>query len=179
MRRRRDLLTILVALSLAAVGCSELVLDCEDPEGAGWDPDHASLEEAMVEAVNARREAGAVCRGATMPAVPPVEMDERLRCAARSHSLDMAAEDYFAHDSRAGNDVATRVDRTGYAWSVLSENLSGGYEVPEESVQSLMESTSGHCENIMDATVVDAGIGLAFASESTYIWYWTQVFASP
>jgi uncharacterized protein YkwD len=170
---------LVASVALMGIGCSELVIECEDPEGAGWNPDDAPREEAMLDAVNARREAGAECRGTGMAPTSPLVMNDRLRCAARSHSLDMAAQNYFAHDSLYGHGVAARVARAGYSWSMVSENLSGGFELAEDSVQALMESTSGHCENIMDPDVVDAGIGLAFQESSTYLWYWTQVFGRP
>ena len=168
---------LLIALLLS--GCSEVILDCDDPEAAGWSEENADAERDMLVAVNSARESGATCRGTVMPPVPPLEMDDALRCAARSHAVDMATSDYFAHDSLAGNGPSVRVDRVGYEWSVVSENIAAGRDTAEATVAGLLASTTGHCENMLDPEVVDAGMGVAFAAETSYGWYWTQVFAAP
>lgn len=169
------------ALALAALlcsGCSTLAIDCEDPEASGWDPAHASLEEEMLQEVNARREAGAECRGVAMPPVATLTMDPTLRCAARSHSVDMVTRAFFSHDAPGGGGPADRVTAAGYEWSTVSENIAAGRPDAATTVQDLIESTTGHCENILDGNVVHAGMGLAMANDE-YGTYWTQVFAAP
>ncbi len=175
----RPFLLCAVVCAAPALGCSTLVLDCDAIDAENWSEAHAPVEEEMLAAVNARREAGAECRGVAMPPVPALRMESRLRCAARSHAVDMSERHYFDHTSPGGAGPADRVDATGYAWSVVSENISAGLDEAEATVQGLMESTTGHCENIMDADVVEAGMGLAITGDDQYGHYWTQVFAAP
>jgi len=174
----RPVLILIALLTAPTPGCSDIVIDCDAPDAPGWDPAHAPVEEEMLAAVNARREAGAECRGTAMPPVPPVTMEERLRCAARSHSVDMSEQRYFDHTSPSGAGPSQRVDAVGYDWSTVSENIAAGREEAEATVDDLMDSTTGHCENIMDGDVSEAGIGLAFTDDD-YGHYWTQVFAAP
>jgi len=97
----------------------------------------------------------------------PLRLDRRLSTAARRHSRDMVAKQYFAHDSRSGARFSARIARTGWmsgrgAWSV-GENLgwgSGTLATPRAVVAAWMKST-GHRRNILSAKFRVIGIGIA------------------
>lgn len=165
-------------LAALLAGCAAQ-FDCEDPESSGWSADLAPEEEAMLAEVNAHRAAGAVCNGVDMPPVGALVMDDALRCAARGHAVDLGTQDYFAHEGLDGSTPAERAEDAGYEWSRIAENISGGRDNAADTVTGLLESTTGHCENIMQAEVTEAGMGAAIIEGSTYTMYWVQVFGAP
>ena len=175
----RSPLLLLLLLPLAACAEAEPESDCADPEGSGWTADRLEHEEDMLDLVNDHRAAGAVCNGVDMPPVPALSSDDLLRCAARGHAVDMGQRDYFDHESPGGVGPSERVDAVGYVWTRVAENIAAGRTDAAGTVQDLIESTSGHCENIMDADVTQAGMGAALVEGSTYSTYWVQVFAAP
>mgnify|MGYP002633666805 CR=1 FL=1 len=159
--------------------CAAPEFDCADPEGSGWTDDRIGPEDQMLDEVNARRAAGATCNGVALPAVPDLTSNALLRCAARRHAVDLGSRDYFDHVSPEGTAPADRVDDAGYDWSRVAENLAAGMSSASVAVEGLIQSTTGHCENIMDADVTEAGMGSALIEGSTYTTYWVQVFAAP
>ncbi|MEU9822650.1 CAP domain-containing protein [Pseudonocardia alni] len=112
----------------------------------------------VVELTNAER-AAAGC-GA-------LRADPRISAAAQGHSEDMAAQGYFAHDSRDGRDFADRITAAGYD-SPGAENIAMGQPDAATVVQDWMESP-GHRKNILDCSLTTIGVGLADG-------YWTQDF---
>ncbi|WP_337830222.1 CAP domain-containing protein [Pseudonocardia sp. TMWB2A] len=112
----------------------------------------------VVELTNAER-AAAGC-GA-------LRADPRISAAAQGHSEDMAAQGYFAHDSRDGRDFADRITAAGYD-SPGAENIAMGQPDAATVVQDWMESP-GHRKNILNCSLTTIGVGLADG-------YWTQDF---
>jgi uncharacterized protein YkwD len=95
-----------------------------------------------------------------------LRLDRRLSTASRRHSQDMAAQRYFAHDSRSGARFSARIARTGWmngrgAWSV-GENIawgSGTQATPRSTVAAWMRS-AGHRHNILSAKFRVIGVGI-------------------
>lgn len=54
----------------------------------------------------------------------PVAMNAKLSAAARAHSQDMLARDYFEHDSPEGVTPFTRMTNAGYVFITAGENLA-------------------------------------------------------
>ncbi len=103
-------------------------------------------------------------------------MDARLRAAARGHSQDMAANNYFSHTSLDGRTFDQRIGEAGYTGAFpWGENIAAGQSTPEAVVTGWMASP-GHCTNIMSAGYKAIGVGYGFSSSSTYRHYWTQDF---
>jgi uncharacterized protein YkwD len=104
----------------------------------------------------------------------PLRVDERLVAAAKGHSADMAARDYFDHVSPEGEDPGDRTAEQGYPeWS--GENIAMGYPTPESVVAGWMESP-GHRANLLNCDSVAIGVGASDSAENGI--YWTQVFGS-
>jgi len=137
----------------------------------------------------AGRDAG---RGAARPAPPPtgltgqlalvveltnveraaagcsaLQVDPRINAAAQGHSEDMAANGYFAHDSRDGRSFADRMTAAGHP-SPGAENIAAGQPDAATVVADWMASP-GHRRNILDCSLSTIGVGLAGG-------YWTQNF---
>lgn len=127
----------------------------------------------MLRLVNAARASGRTCGGTPHPAVPPLTMEPRLRCAARLHALDMGVMGYFSHTGRDGSNPGTRISRTGYSYRTWGENIAAGQRNAAAVVNAWLGS-AGHCRNIMNASFTELGVGYYASTRE-----WVQVFAAP
>ena len=134
------------------------------------------FEEEVLALVNQRRAAGATCGGTAYGAAAPLAIHISLRFAARSHSQDMAAQNYFSHTSLDGRTFDQRIRQAGYAGSSpLGENIAGG-PASAQSTVNLWMSSPDHCANIMSPGFRVIGVGYAHNPAATYRHYWTQTF---
>lgn len=146
------------------------------PEG-NQDNTGARLEERVIELVNQRRSEGSTCGGELMPPVPSLSEDSRLSAAARAHSEDMAARNYFSHRSPEGEEPADRANSAGYGGGFGGENIAAG-PFTAEDVMVLWMQSPGHCRNIMRPRFEEIGVGYGRSSNARYGHYWTQKFGS-
>lgn len=102
--------------------------------------------------------------------------DSRLAKAARAHSADMAARDYFDHTTPEGVSFAQRISDAGYRYRMAAENIAAGQSSPASVMKGWMNS-SGHRANILNCKLKHIGVGLAYASGGRP--FWTQDFATP
>ncbi len=123
-------------------------------------PPPAGAADQVVALVNAAR-ADAGC-GA-------LRVDGRIVAAAQAHSDDMAANDYFSHDSLDGRSFADRVRAAGYP-SPGGENIAQGQR-SAQAVHDAWMNSSGHRANILNCGFTTIGVGLHQGS-----WTWTQDF---
>jgi uncharacterized protein YkwD len=101
-----------------------------------------------------------------------LRVDDRLVAAARGHSADMAARDYFEHESPEGEGPGERAAAEGYSdWS--GENIARGQPTAEAVVAAWMDS-QGHRRNILDCDSKATGVGAVDSGERGI--YWTQMF---
>lgn len=150
---------------------------CDDVatwENTAW----TEAEDKVLALVNARRAAGASCGGVAKAPALALTFDERLRCAARKHSKDLATTGTFSHTGSDGSTPWQRINAAGYAYRRAAENIAGGQSTPEAVVTGWMNST-GHCNNIMDPKLTQLGVGYFYLSGSKYKHYWTQDFGTP
>ncbi len=136
------------------------------------------LSATAVPAINALRSAAQVCGGTSFPAVGAVTWEARLAEAARRHSEDMAAHNFFSHTGSDGSTVDARVTAAGYPWSTVAENLAAG-PGSQASVLSGWMNSPGHCQNLMRATVTQVGLACARRQSGDRTPYWTLVLARP
>ncbi|WP_309053593.1 CAP domain-containing protein [Streptomyces sp.] len=104
----------------------------------------------------------------------PLRAEKRLRLAAQRHADDMAARDYYAHDTPEGRDAGDRISATGYTWSAWAENIHRGPKTPARAMEDWMESP-GHRENILNCSFDEIGVGVSLASNGPW---WVQNFGS-
>ncbi|AGZ39792.1 CAP domain-containing protein [Actinoplanes friuliensis] len=128
---------------------------------------NAALEAEVVRIVNVER-AKANC--------PALTADDKLTTAARGHSADMAARNYFSHTTPEGVEFATRITNAGYRWSGAGENIAKGQRTPADVMTSWMNS-AGHKANILNCGFKNIGVGVAADAQGSLVW--TQDFASP
>jgi uncharacterized protein YkwD len=105
----------------------------------------------------------------------PLTADSRLATAARLHSEDMAARNFFDHTNPDGVTFDQRITKAGYRWSGAAENIAKGQTTPASVMDSWMHSP-GHRANILNCGFKNIGIGLAYQGRSPL---WTQDFGSP
>jgi uncharacterized protein YkwD len=101
----------------------------------------------------------------------PLRIDSRLVVAARKHSADMAANNYFDHTSRNGDSPWKRMEDAGYS-SPGAENIAKGYPTAAAVVKGWMNSP-GHRANILNCGLRAIGVGMASGSGGPL---WTQDF---
>lgn len=102
---------------------------------------------------------------------PPLRPNDNLERAAQSHSQEMVADDYFAHDSPSGLTPLARAQAAGYITRSTSEyafgeNIAWGtleLSTPSAIVSAWIASPE-HLANILYAPYRDTGIGVAPAA---------------
>lgn len=102
-----------------------------------------------------------------------VQNNSQLHNAARGHSADMAANNYFSHTSQDGRTFADRIRAAGYTGPAIAENIAWGQSTPQAVMTAWMNS-SGHRANILNCRYNALGVGLAYSSDGRP--YWTQDF---
>ncbi|WP_051529355.1 CAP domain-containing protein [Meiothermus cerbereus] len=130
--------------------------------------------------INEFRSQPRVCRNGAvaenMPAVPPVAFQAQLNTAARLHSEDMAANNYFSHTGLNGSTFVTRILATGYTGAPQGENIAAGNTNVQGAFDNWRNSNSGHCQAMMSANSNEIGLGYGFNANSQWTHYWTLVF---
>jgi uncharacterized protein YkwD len=105
----------------------------------------------------------------------PLRACARLFEAARKHSANMARQQRLDH-TLDGKGPGERLRDLGYRSFGLGENCAGGQRTPAEAISNWLGSP-GHRRNMLNATYVEVGLGIATGENG--VRYWTQVFAVP
>lgn len=134
-------------------------------------------EEELILAHNEARSQSRNCGGEFREAVGPLRWDCQLANASRSHSEDMANNNFFSHNGSNGSSPFERMTDAGYRWRTAGENIAAGSSTARAAVDGWLNSP-GHCNNIMAAGFEDMGAAKAENSNSQYRIYWTAGFAT-
>ena len=137
--------------------------------GANSEVAIAPEEQEMLDLVNEER---------MRESLAPVTWCPALARSATAHSQDMAAENYFEHQSLDGREVWDRAKAEGYDYQTVGENIAVGQRDVAEVMQGWMDSP-GHRENIMKPDYTHLGSGVAtgdFKGQQSI--YWTQNFGA-
>jgi uncharacterized protein YkwD len=130
------------------------------PAGSSGTPDLAQLTGQVVTLTNAQR---------TQHGCGALRTDAKLTAAAQQHSEDMAARDYFDHNTPEGRTPWDRIEAQGYP-QPSAENIAMGYPTAQAVVEGWMNSP-GHAANILNCDSHAIGVGYDPAGN-----YWTQDF---
>lgn len=103
--------------------------------------------------------------------------DTVLARAARIHAGDMARHGFVSHQGSDGSDPSQRLDRVGYPWIWVGENVAAGQETPDEVVPGWIRSQA-HLANILSPEAVSAGVAVTRSSEGEFGTYWVMVYAA-
>jgi len=90
----------------------------------------------------------------------PLQWNHDLGEAARVHSDDMNARDYFDHDTLGGPTFSQRV-WSYYSGGAIGENIALGYGSAWDAVIEGWMCSSGHRSNIMSSSFDELGTGVS------------------
>lgn len=136
-----------------------------------------ALREAVLQRVNAARADGSVCGMQTLPPAAVLQWNDILFSAAARHSLDMAARNYFSHDTPEGISFSQRLTTEGYAWRAAGENIAAG-QTSVNSVMSAWLASEGHCRNIMNPGFAEVAVACVSQPGTAFVTYWTMELGS-
>jgi uncharacterized protein YkwD len=147
-----------------------------DLDEASWQQDWTAFEDQVLELTNrARSKSGCCGQSDCFPAAGALTLDPALRRSARAHAADMAARNYFSHDTPEGLTPFDRMREAGFRGCALGENIAAGQPTPEVVVDSWLQSP-GHCHNIRDPNFDRLGVGYHPLPGSKYGHFWAQNF---
>lgn len=87
-------------------------------------------------------------------------LNDQLNQAAQAKADDMAARDYWSHNTPEGNPPWIFFTNAGYQYQTAGENLAYGFLSSASAVEGWMGS-EGHRANILNATYKEVGFGIA------------------
>jgi uncharacterized protein YkwD len=117
--------------------------------------------------------AGVAIAAQTYPAVMALSWNSQLGIAADVHSIDMAVNNFFAHQSpTTGKTFRERQLDAGYNWTSGGENIAAGQTSVGQVMADWIASPS-HCANMMTAAFREVGVSCKMNPSSTYQFYWT------
>lgn len=136
------------------------------------------IQKNMVRLINNVRKDKHRCGNREFSPAGNVHWNPKLGSAALNHARDMAQNDMLSHTGSDGSKVSARIQKAGYKWSVVAENIAGGHQNSESVVSTWLDSPD-HCVNLMDPTVTEIGAACFRSPESTYGTYWALLMAAP
>lgn len=104
----------------------------------------------LLDSTNAQRTAGNL---------PPLTLNSKLAQAAQAKANDMAAKDYWSHNSPTGQTPWSFILAAGYNYELAGENLAYGFTTSAYTVDGWMNSPE-HRANIMNSGYLDVGFGI-------------------
>jgi len=125
-------------------------------------------QEYMLNRVNSIRARGCICGDTVMPPAEPVKWNTTLYTSAKRHARFLRSKRRLTHFGRNGEDIGTRITKTGYKWKVVGENLGEGQKSFREVFWDWIESPS-HCKMLMNPKVNDMAVARIGK-------YWVQHF---
>ncbi len=179
-------LTLLISMAVSGRGISDYINSKKIAHAPVYKalPDTSECEfsqlriRRVVTYINAMRSEARTCGNKSYPAAPNIIWNNQLSIAATEHSNDMADNDFFSHTGSSGLIVNDRVSNAGYHWRTVAENIAGGTDTPEQTIDQWIISP-GHCHNLMNNVHTDIGLACTRNNLSGYRIYWALVLASP
>ena len=138
----------------------------------------STIHKKMVKLINDVRNSRRRCGKKTFSPTGAVKWNNKLAIAALNQAKDMAMSDMFGHTGSDGSSVRDRVEKAGYYWQIVAENIGAGRQT-SEAVVSLWLDSPGHCANLMRPGITEIGAACFRNPESKYGTYWALVMAVP
>lgn len=109
--------------------------------------------------------------------VPALSRDSRLGAAARAHSADMAARDYFSHITPEGLSPTERAVAAGFPGGA-GENIAAGGSPTALGLFEMWRNSPGHDANMLGAAYRSFGGGIFPGGGNRARIIGTQMFSS-
>ncbi len=114
-----------------------------------------------------------------MEGLPKLTKDAKLMRAAKDKAISMAANEYFNHTTPDGKEFTYFINRAGYDYSSIGENIAVYFTSEKGAVASWLASPP-HRANIMNRTYKHIGVGLAYGTlNGRSGWFGVQIFGAP
>jgi uncharacterized protein YkwD len=139
------------------------------PWASAADPELVRLEAALHQSVNRFR---------SEEHLIVLTRDPALDAVARAHSEDMAARQFFSHQSPEGHNWVDRLQRFGIdGFSMAGENVGmTNRPNPNQEILQGWLTSPAHRENLTARPFNATGIGIARAPDGTF--FYTQLYLS-
>ncbi len=112
--------------------------------------------------------------------IPSLSLNKILTASAEAKLQDMFQNQYFAHISPSGENVANVVTRAGYQYIVVGENLALGLFPSDASVVAAWMASPGHKKNILDPRYKEIGVAVGQGMyQGRKQWLIVQHFGKP
>lgn len=102
----------------------------------------------------------------TANSVGALAINSSLNSAAQAKANDMAARNYWSHNTPEGNPPWIFVESEGYLYQKLGENLAAGFSDEASTIAGWMASPT-HKANLLDGAFSEVGFG--FANNANYV----------
>lgn len=94
--------------------------------------------------------------------VGALAINSQLTQAAQTKANDMAARNYWAHNTPDGTPPWTFITNAGYSYNKAGENLACGFDESSDVIQEWYNSPS-HRDNLIHSDYTEVGFGIANA----------------
>lgn len=131
-------------------------------------PSNSDIQKVIYK-INDLRSEGCYCGNKWMPPAQPLKWNEQLYKVSNSYARYMARNNHFDHISKNGEDLGDRLNKIGFKWKKIGENLGLGYRDFYSVVEAWKDSPS-HCSMLMDPDMTEMGL-------SKHKLYWVQSFS--
>ncbi|HEX7368392.1 MAG TPA: CAP domain-containing protein [Candidatus Saccharimonadales bacterium] len=91
-------------------------------------------------------------------------LNAELDTAAQNKANDMAARDYWSHDTPDGKTPWSFITAAGYNYQTAGENLAYGFATAADTITGWMNSPE-HRANILNTTYKEVGFGIANSAD--------------
>ncbi len=98
--------------------------------------------------------------------VAGLSLNSQLNAAAQAKASDMAARNYWSHNTPEGSPPWIFDDAQGYAYLKLGENLATGFADEQATINGWLASPT-HRENMLDPAFTEVGFGYANIADYT------------
>ena len=135
----------------------------------------APSPETTLDRVNAVRQHGATCRPS---GAAPLRWSANLAAVAAAQARAMVELNEMSHRDAQNRALPERLAAMDYRFSTAVENVAVGYESLDAVVEAWLDSAS-HCDNLMDAKVLELGLACSDSGAAPEGRYWTLVLGAP
>lgn len=109
--------------------------------------------------------------------VAPMTLDTTLCKAASMRALEMDYDNEMSHTRPNGEDCWTVLDFYKASFTTCGENIAAGQTTPAQVVNA-WKNSSGHYQNMINASFTKLGVGYSAMGIGDYGHYWCQLFSN-
>lgn len=132
----------------------------------------------FITALNRYRSSGASCgTQGVFGAQESLVWNQKLAEAAQAHSDDQYQMNQMSHTGSDGSKPSDRLNRVGYSWMSVRENVASGYFRDVDHLAEAWMKSDGHCANMMASNVTE--LGIAATRQNNGNGFWTLKLAHP